>query len=134
MMSSKKVILYVDDDADDREFLLDAINKADPEVKVVMAENGLEALHYLDRVKDSEQILPSLIVLDINMPYLDGWETFSRLQKDAALQAVPVIIFSSSEKPDDKAMFNREGIEFFTKPSDISHFRSIVTHFVQVCC
>lgn len=132
-MTREKLILYVDDDQDDREFLLEAVRSTDPEVKVIIAENGLEALRFLDSVKHTSDALPCLIVLDLNMPFLDGKETFSRLKQDGKLQSVPVIVFSSSEKPDDKAMFNRQGIEYFTKPSDISGFRSIISHFVQVC-
>ncbi|RZK08554.1 MAG: response regulator [Flavobacterium sp.] len=133
MEVNDKVILYVDDDADDREFLCDAIAKQDPAVKVVVAENGLEALDFLSGLKASQSQLPNLIVLDMNMPFLDGRETFERLKKDETYQTVPIIVFTSSAKPGDKALFNSLGIEFFTKPCDLSYFNSIISHMIDVC-
>ena len=133
METYPKVILYVEDDPDDSEFLCDAISRQDPDVKVILAENGLKALDCLFALKDTHAQLPSLIVLDINMPFLDGKQTFERIQKDEELQAVPIIVLSSSSKPGDKALFNSLGIEFFTKPCDLSYFDSMVSHMIDVC-
>lgn len=134
MTANHKIILYVDDDEDDREFLKDAIKKTDPEVEVALANNGLEALDYLSARNDSKAQLPCLIVLDINMPFLNGKETFEKIKEDQRLQQVPVIVFSSSEKPADKQMFNALGVEFFTKPTSISYMNQIVHHMIDVCC
>jgi len=134
MIAKQKIILYVDDDADDREFLCDAIHKANPEVEVVQAENGLEALDYLNSNKENHNRLPCLIVLDINMPLLDGKETFHCIKNDRVLQALPVIVLSSSEKPADKDLFNNLGVEYFTKPTNISYLSTIASRMVSVCC
>jgi CheY-like chemotaxis protein len=134
MTDKQKLIMYVDDDEDDREILASAIKEANPEVDVVLAQNGLEALDCLASMKAANEKLPCLIVLDINMPFLDGRETYERLKQDIRFQQVPVIVFSSSEKPQDKALFNELGIEFFTKPSDISYMSRIVNHMISVCC
>ena len=133
MTANDKVILYVEDDPDDREFLCDAVAKQDPKVKVVLAENGLEALDLLSTLKQKKSPLPDLIVLDINMPFLDGKETFDQIKKDGELQNVPLIVFSSSGKPADKLLFNNLGIEYFTKPCDLSYFDSIISHMIDVC-
>lgn len=134
MTDKRKFILYVDDDADDRELLADAIREANPEVELLLAENGLKALEQLTLIKDSTEKLPCLIVLDINMPFLDGKETFDRLKQDSILQQVPVMVFSSSEKPKDKELFNNLGIDFFNKPSNVKHMSEIVNHMISVCC
>lgn len=134
MTDKSKFILYVDDDEDDRQMLSDAIRYANQDVKVALAENGLEALDYLTSIKDNGDRLPCLIVLDINMPFLDGKETFERLRTDSVLKAVPVIVFSSSQKPADKTEFNALGIEFFTKPYEIGDMAKIVNHMIGVCC
>ena len=133
MKTHPKVILYVEDDADDREFLCEAIAKQNSEVKVILAENGLQALDHLCELKETNSQLPDLIVLDLNLPFLDGMETFERIKEDKALQKVPIIVFSSSARPADKALFNSLGIEFFTKPSDMSYFDTIVSHMIEVC-
>jgi len=134
MEAKKKIILYVDDDPDDREFLIDAIQKANPEVSVIEAENGLKALEYLYHQKQKSDRLPCLIVLDLNMPFLGGKETFELIKEDKELGAVPVIVFSSSEKPQDKDLFHNRGVAFFTKPTNITYFNSIANYMVSVCC
>ncbi|HVK97864.1 MAG TPA: response regulator, partial [Flavisolibacter sp.] len=89
-------ILYIDDDADDRQFLAEAIKMVNPTVEVVCAENGIKGLDYLNTVKKTDAELPSLIVLDINMPYLDGKETFHTIRKDPELGTIPIVVFNSS--------------------------------------
>lgn len=132
MAEKEKLILYVDDDEEDREFLSDALVSVSPNVQVKLAENGLQALEYLQANKASR--LPCLIVLDLNMPFLDGMETFHRIKTDDELQSIPVMIFSSSEKPADKSNFSEMGVEYFTKPNHIEQIRDIADHMVSVCC
>lgn len=133
MEADQKIILYVDDDADDQEFLKEAIESTNPAVKVALASNGLEALAYLSQRKESNFQLPNLIVLDINMPFLDGKQTLEKIKKEQGFRQVPVIIFSSSEKPADKQLFNSLDIEYFTKPTNLSYMNQIVTHMIRAC-
>jgi CheY-like chemotaxis protein len=132
MVEKEKLILYVDDDEDDREFLAAAVAKASPHVQVKTTENGLQALEYLNASRTTH--LPCLIVLDLNMPFLDGRETCRRIKADDVLKDVPLLIFSSSEKPEDKKAFNQQGIEFFTKPSHVEQIQKIAMHMVDICC
>src|ERR1700694_512556 len=126
-------ILYVDDDADDREFFPDAIHEANPRADVVLVENGLKAMDYLYRIKDAHTTLPSLIILDINMPFLDGRETFQRIRTDLALRHIPIVVFSSSENPNDKVWFRNSGAEFITKPNNIVFMNEIVGRMLEQC-
>ena len=134
MTVKQKTILYVDDDTDDQVLLAEAIKTASPDMDVVLAGNGLEALSFLAEKKNKCENLPCLIVLDLNMPFLDGKETYLRLRSDSNLQNIPVIVFSSSERPGDKDLFNGFGIEYFTKPSNYSYMNQIVHHMIEVCC
>jgi CheY-like chemotaxis protein len=69
-MKQKQVhILYVDDDQEDREIFRELIHLKNPEANVVLAENGLVAIDYLQQALGSNEKLPCLIVLDINMPF-----------------------------------------------------------------
>ena len=131
MKNNPTTILYVDDDEDDREFLSEAFKEVAPEVEVVLAENGLKALDYLSAVKDNHTKLPSLIVLDINMPYLDGVQTFQRIKQEPELQRVPVVIFTSSENPSDKTLFSGFGVELITKPDNISYLNQIANRMLS---
>jgi CheY-like chemotaxis protein len=134
MSTTQKRILYVDDDEDDRVIMAASVERVNPNVEVVLAENGLEALEWLKSAQESESRLTSLIVLDQNMPFHDGRETFQRQREDTGLQKITVIVFSSSENPGDKAQFTALGIEFLTKPSSIANMSEIVNHMISLCC
>jgi len=133
MKHKAKLILYVDDDPDDREFLSYAFKTISPETKVVLAEDGVKALDYLNSTEAHKVGLPCLIVLDLNMPYLDGRETYQRIQTNPALQNIPTIVFTSSLNPHDKAFFNSLGIELITKPDNIAYMNKIASHMLQAC-
>jgi CheY-like chemotaxis protein len=129
----KKTILCVDDDPDDRLILSEAFSEGYPEVAVVEMENGLRALDYLNVRKSGSAPLPDLIVLDINMPYLDGKETLTRIRQDPQLSDVPVVIFTSSENPNDKALFTGQGVTFLSKPYNVSNMKGIVSYLLSCC-
>jgi CheY-like chemotaxis protein len=133
MKAKQKLILFVEDDMDDREFLSEAFKELNPEVEIVHAENGVEALNYLEKMKSGKNAMPCLIVLDINMPLLDGKETLMRIREDQKLQQVPVVVFTSSESPYDKSLFNSLGIELITKPNNICYLSGIASHMLSVC-
>lgn len=134
MMRKQKTILYVDDDPDDREFLTEAIKDVSSDVEVICAENGIKALQYLGELKTLDSGLPCLIVLDINMPFLDGKETFRELKKDPFLKAVPIMIFTSSERPNDKKLFDALGVKFITKPNNSLYLNLIAEEMIVACC
>jgi CheY-like chemotaxis protein len=101
MKTECKSILYVDDDPDDREFLYNAIKNINPDIEVILAENGLEAMEYLKSIQANKD-LPGLIVLDLNMPLLDGRETLKRIKDDPALSSLKVVVFTTGENPNEK--------------------------------
>lgn len=127
-----KTILVVDDDADDRELLWEIAKQMNPAVNIEFAANGLQAIEYLNDGKEKEQ-LPCLIILDLNMPFLDGKETYKRIKQDEKLETVPVIIYTSSHNPSDKLLFSTLGVEFISKPDDFSFMNKIVGHMLGVC-
>jgi CheY-like chemotaxis protein len=131
MKKESKVILYVDDDADDREFLFSAIHELSPETEVVLAENGITALNYLNAITD--KALPCLVVLDLNMPFLDGRETYERMQEKPALQGIPTVVFTSSQNPNDKDLFNRFGVELISKPDNLGYLSGIASRMLEKC-
>lgn len=126
-------ILYVDDDADDRHLLYEAIKDVNPSAEVELAENGLKALDYLKMSNESGSAPPSLIILDLNMPFLDGKETLQQIKKDQKLENVPIVIFTSSHRPIDKALFNNLGIEFISKPDSLLHLNKIASYMLSKC-
>ena len=133
MMHMNKRLLIVEDDSDDRELLYEAVQQVNPSVQIDFAENGLEALRYLNHLNEKNAKPPCLIVLDLNMPLIDGKETYQKIKSDMNLLSVPIIIFTSSHNPNDKEMFERLGVEFISKPDSFSMMNDIVSHMIRVC-
>jgi CheY-like chemotaxis protein len=127
-----KTILFVDDDAEDREILAEVLKTINPGVNAVFAENGIRAIEYLLESLNHKD-LPCLVVLDLNMPFLDGKETYKKIKNELKIESVPVIIFTSSSNPSDKQMFSSLGVEFITKPDDFEYFNKAIRYMVNVC-
>jgi CheY-like chemotaxis protein len=128
-----KRILHVDDDADDREMLEEAIQNKTPEIELIFAENGLVALDLLKKSIETST-LPCLIILDLNMPFLTGKETFQQIRAIPGLEDIPLVILSSGENPMDKTFFKNEGISYFPKPYEFAALESLGSHLVDLCC
>ncbi|HEX5151683.1 MAG TPA: response regulator [Parafilimonas sp.] len=123
----RKNIMFVDDDQDDIEIFSDALRNLDPGVEITVAENGLKALDMLNNKR------PSLIVLDLNMPFLDGKQTFEKIKANPQLENVPIIIFTSSINPADRAMFDESGISFLSKPDTVAGVDCAVAVMLDHC-
>lgn len=132
MPESPRIVLCVDDDADDRELICDTINEIDPSFAVVHAANGVEAIEYLSKAKLADD-LPCLVLLDINMPKMDGRETLAEIKKDDRLNELPVVVFSTSSNPLDKLFCSRYNVELVTKPSHLIEIRAEIKKLLQYC-
>ena len=114
MVEKNKHIFLVDDDEDDRLFFIEAMQEIDATIKCSLAENGKKALKTLQTLTE----LPDLIFLDINMPELNGFECLKELKKSPRLQAIPVIMLSTSVSYKDIDYSKELGAKmFFTKPN-----------------
>ncbi|HLA58827.1 MAG TPA: response regulator [Puia sp.] len=128
----QKIILCIDDDADDRSLLIDIITNNEKKLQVAEAENGSIGLQYLNEAKDSD-LLPCLIILDINMPVMDGRKTLELIRRDPKLQDIPVVVYTSSQSPNDHKFFKSHGVEFVTKPMTLSSWKKAVDEMLYLC-
>ena len=119
----EKFVLCVDDDIDDRLIISEAIKDADPSLVVLEAKDGIEAREFLERAKTAGKF-PCLVILDINMPLMDGKETLREIMKDEILKRLRFVFFSTSSNPMDRSFSNEYGVDFVTKPPN---YRSMVT-------
>ncbi len=98
-------ILIVDDDPDDLFLIRKAIRENEIPNPVVCVRDGEEALEYLRREDRFAEVppgpLPSLILLDLNMPRMNGHETLRVLKGDRALKSIPAVVLSTSASPED---------------------------------
>lgn len=91
---SKKILL-VDDDVEDREIIQDALGDLGYDSVIHFEENGEKALAFLESAFNSGS-LPSMVILDLNMPRMNGTQTLRQLKKDSRFRDIPVIIYSTS--------------------------------------
>lgn len=115
-------ILYVDDDPDDRQIFLEAINSIDETFICDTAKDGLDALSYLDSNK-----LPDAVFLDINMPLMDGKTCLAEIKGNQKTCHIPVIIFTTSKNPQEKNDCKGLGAaDFVLKPVSYLEMRDIL--------
>jgi CheY-like chemotaxis protein len=125
-------LFCIDDDDDDVELLKEALEAVGATQQVAKAGNGEEALELLQKMKQN-YTLPCLIVLDINMPRLEGRETLIDLQKDEVLKTIPVVVFTTTNNEVDKAFFHFKNVKFITKPVDFYDLKNIVLEMLTYC-
>lgn len=125
-------ILYVDDDHDDLMLLAEAFEKYTDYLRVIHAYNGFEALQVLERMS-KEESLPCLVILDINMPVMDGRVTLKKIKSSPAWKELPVVMFSTSSSHADKAYAENLGADFVTKPVTYGDMEGLVKQFVERC-
>jgi CheY-like chemotaxis protein len=129
-MSTARILL-VDDDTDDVQIITETIKNLHPEVQVLSASNGEIALDMLDKHADDHV---SLVVLDLNMPKMNGTETLMNLKKDPRFEKIPVIIYSTSVNNLEKKKCILLGAHsYITKP--LSYKESVETAllFIGLC-
>src|SRR5947209_17025698 len=98
MITPGHKILFVEDDVDDRYVMHQAFVALGCDEQVKMFSNGEDFFKYLYNLP-SEVSYPSLIVLDYNIPGLNGAELLTKLKNDPALSVIPVVVYSTSMKP-----------------------------------
>jgi CheY-like chemotaxis protein len=125
-------ILFVDDDPDDLEFYGESMKVVDPGLQVAEARSGMKALEYLEQMKQ-QNALPSLIILDINMPVMSGKETLVHIRQDEELSSIPVVIFSTASNPNEKHFFEGHEVEFFTKPCTLAEMQQVAKKLLSYC-
>ena len=124
-MSQTRIVLYADDDLDDKEWVNDACRNANSSLEMKFVENGKEVLKYLENINGNE--IPSLIVLDLNMPELDGRQTLKALKKHPEFHTIPVAVVTTSSSRIDRDVCQKLGAAvFLTKPDTYDEWQEIV--------
>ena len=120
-------ILLVDDDFDDCELFVEIVNEIDPSSRVTTLHEGIEALKYLS---DDDAVMPDLIVLDINMPKMNGKQVLVILQKDEKLQKIPVIVYSTSIPEREADYYAARGVNCLVKPSTYQGLKEALSEII----
>ena len=126
-------ILLVDDDPEDRSILQDAMETLEEKDVLLTANNGEEAWTALED-NFNANVFPCLIVLDLNMPKLNGVQTLERISDDVRFRTIPVIIYSTSINPLEKERCLALGAySYITKPISFQECLETAKLFLQFC-
>ncbi len=120
LTSNPLTILLADDDPDDRMLAAEALAEAEVSNQLICVEDGAELLDYLmgsGAFADDPPPLPGLILLDLNMPRVDGREALAKIKSDSALRRIPVVVLTTSQAEEDVFRTYDLGVNsFITKP------------------
>lgn len=127
MNYSIKSILLVDDDQDDKYFFSKALSEIEQEIDLATAANGTEALGKLQRFN------PDIILLDLNMPVMNGISFLKHIKKDKNLKDIPVIIYTNGLSVFDETEALKLGAyQVITKPLDLKGTRDVIMGIIQM--
>lgn len=114
-------VLWAEDAESDQLLIQDALRSARSAPDVQFVEDGAQVLEQAARSR------PGLVVLDVNMPRMDGFEALERLRRDPAMDDVPVVIFSTSDRAEDIARSKELGASgYVQKPLRLDAFTEAV--------
>lgn len=120
------VILLAEDDEDNRDLVRFILKRSQLNVDLVIAENGQQAVSLAREKK------PNLILMDMQMPVMDGWTAVKTLKSDDQTRQIPVIAFTAQVKTEDIARTRELGCaEHCTKPIDPAQFVEMIKKYIQ---
>jgi two-component system response regulator len=129
----EKIILLVEDNPDDEALTRRALKKNQILNEVVVARDGAEALEWLfgtGRFAGRDRsVMPTVILLDLKLPKVDGLEVLQRIRADASTKLLPVVILTSSKEEQDLAQSYTLGANsYMRKPVDFAQFSEAIRH------
>lgn len=122
-------VMIVDDEPADVRLLKMALGKGGYACNVATAANGVEALSLLRNPASEKPVSPDLLLLDLNMPQMNGRELLRHLKTDSALRTIPVVVVSTSDAERDVvAAYELGASGYLSKPVDLDDLFSAVKH------
>jgi two-component system, response regulator len=127
-----KTILLVEDNPDDEELTLRAFKKANISNRVRVVRDGAEALDYFfgasHEAGQEARALPTLVLLDLNLPKVDGLEVLTRLRADDRTKRLPIVMLTTSHEQEEVVRaYDRGCNAYVRKPVDSPRFQTVVT-------
>ena len=124
---SRPVVLIGEDDPADRDLIRRAL--ADGPIDYELVSDGAEVIEYIEKTRDFESGLqqPDLIIIDLNMPRLNGKQVLQHLQNGSRRRGMPVVIFSSSNRASDiEECYDAGCASYIVKPTDLEPFMGAI--------
>jgi two-component system response regulator len=127
----KPFILVAEDDSDDKFLLQTIFEEKSFNIPLEFVSNGVELLDYLNKIKQDEQNLsyPAFILLDLNMPKMDGRQALKILKENASFKKIPVIVFSTTKNDIEiKRCYELGANTYVVKPSNFESLSNTIEH------
>ena len=127
-MAKVKTILLIEDSPGDVRLTQEAFRVADGALRLHVVPDGVEAVSFLRREGvHGEAPRPDLILLDLNLPRMDGRQVLSVIKQDDDLKTIPTVILTTSEREEDiDAVYQLRANCYLTKPVEFDAFESLV--------
>jgi two-component system response regulator len=130
-MKTAHAILLVEDNPADVEITRRALRESSAPVELIVVRDGQEAVDYLLRqgshAAAADWRLPDLVLLDLNLPLLTGREVLDRLRATEAFRSVPVVVLTTSTRPEDvRDLYAAGANTYIEKPRDFGHFVEVL--------
>ena len=127
-----KFIIFGEDDIDDEDLLREIIGNIDESFYLLFMDNGRKLLDRLNELPDNH--LPCLIVLDYNMPELNGAEILKEIKKNSRYTPIPKLIWSTSNSETFRRTCIEAGAnEYLIKPSNVNDLVDVARHMLSLC-
>ena len=131
-MIKERIILVADDDVDDQELLEEAILHLKEGAAIHTVSSGNELIEYL--ISCTKKELPCLIVLDYNMPKMNGVEVLEYLHNNENYKHIPAIVWSTSNSIFYKEICKQKGaLEYFQKPNNFTTLTAVAKQMLSFC-
>lgn len=125
-MGKKITILLVEDNEMNRDMLSRRLKKYEYDVEIAVdGQQGIDM---------ARSLMPDIILMDMSLPIIDGWEASRQLKADDKTKAIPIIALTAHAMPSDKANALAAGCDDFdTKPVDITRLKEKIESFIHQC-
>jgi len=122
---NKKIIMVVDDNLDLLYSVKKGIEFLSKDYKVVTVESGNKCLQLLKETK------PDLILLDIMMPGMDGWDTCAKIKNNKKTTDIPIVFLTAKTDPISRSMGSLASIDYITKPFDMKYLKKRIEAIIK---
>jgi chemotaxis family two-component system response regulator Rcp1 len=120
-------ILLVEDNPGDVRLTIEGLKEGKVRNNLHVATDGVEAMEFLRRSAEPGAVRPDLILLDLNLPRMDGREVLSAIKSDARLRTIPVVVLTTSRAEQDVLRsYELQANCYITKPVDLEQFITVV--------
>ena len=127
---NRPLVIYVEDDEDDQELCNFALEGCETDFELRFFADGRKVIDYvmeLEKDPSGASQLPALVLLDLSMPAVNGWDVLEVLRSQPEFRKIPVVIFTTSNSPRDRSMAYEKGANaYMVKPAGLKELSALL--------